>query len=368
MYDPNSQFDVLSHVERSKGSNNRSLDSDGLGVYVSDNNYSKIYKSRILASSNTYDALGKNNGHSQRFINVFNTVDIAVLSGNLSNGNVVWENLGSKRDNFGNWRDYGNVNKHVLLRPDDMTIKFSASQTFDNFWDAVMGNKLISAVDQVAQNARLLSALDSSHNQVTPSVNIPMYKKVPVLKDVSTLTMPSSLKFNFQFGQAGLFSAEEEVVKPILAIASAFMAKKQSNDNAGWVSGTAPSTEYAISEAVRKIASNLFANNLSEIKAGFEGEEGDSALSSAAKGLTNIQNIMHSAINNAAKEIVDSGHYRGVSYRIGRMILPPLLVKDVNFEFDFTVTDEYGFPYKGYVSLDGLESLVTANSSMISFK
>ena len=365
MYRPDAQKDILAHTKHSTGGQN--ANSDQLSVYVNDNNYKDVYKSRVLAPSNVFDSMGVNGGHAQEFINVFNTVDIAVMNGGLANGKIIWDGLGSARNNFGNWRNYGNVkvNNHVLLRPDDMVIKFSASQTFDNFWDAVMGNKLISAVDQVAQNARLLSAL-TPDNQVTPSVNIPKYKKVPVLKDISTLTMPSSLKFNFQFGQAGLFSAEEEVVKPIIAIASAFMARGTGED--GWVQGTAPSTEYAISEAVRRIAKGIFGSKLSDIKSEFEGDENSSVISDVAKGLTNIQNIMHTEINNAGRDLINSATYRGVTYRIGRMVLPPLIVKDVSFDFDFSTVDEYGFPYKGSVTLDGLESLVTANASMISFK
>jgi len=55
--------------------------------------------------------------------------------------------------------------------------------------------------------------------------------------------------------------------------------------------------------------------------------------------------------------------------RMGRMVWGPVLVKTVFWDFDFTHTDQYGFPYKGSLTYGGLESIVIAqpNNSITGF-
>jgi hypothetical protein len=50
---------------------------------------------------------------------------------------------------------------------------------------------------------------------------------------------------------------------------------------------------------------------------------------------------------------------------MGRMVLGPYIVKDVNWDFDFTHTDEYGFPFKGSLTFGGLESCIMPDPNQI---
>lgn len=369
MYRPDKAIEPISNLtskNRPNTSAPTSANSDKLGVYINDKNFLKFYKKNILTENPVADALGDEGGHVQRYINSYNMVDIA-FSSSADGGKINWKP--SSKD-FGNWRKkekngYINVNEHVILRPEDMQIKMSSTQEFESFYDKVMGNQAVQLVDKVAQNARMFNAFRGGGDALD-SVYISAYKKVPVLKDISTFTLPSSLKFNFQFGQSGLFSAEEEVVKPILAIAALYMPNRIDVNS---VKGSAPSTEYALSVGVRQIAKYLTGSDIESLSANENVSDawkgGDGFVDSAASALTALQNKIHSAVNSAAQTVLNSGTYKCVIYRIGRLQLPPLIVKDVSIDFDFSSVDEYGFPYKGSISLDGLETTVSANSGLL---
>ena len=43
-------------------------------------------------------------------------------------------------------------------------------------------------------------------------------------------------------------------------------------------------------------------------------------------------------------------------YRIGQYIAGPFQIKSVNYDFDYSMVDEAGYPYKGTISL-GLENI-----------
>ena len=371
MYRPEKAVETMTKIVANNRPNaklkNQDADSDKLGIYINDKNFLKFYKKSVLTENPVADALGDEGGHAQRYINANNTVDF-YISHNAGGGNCSWNPSSSA---YGNWRKPENnggiyVNNHIILRPEDMMIKMSSSQEFDNLWDKVMGNQLVQLIDKAAQAGRMLNSA-KGNGPAEDEIFVSRYKKTPVLKDISTLTLPSSLKFNFQFGQAGLFSAEEEVVKPILAIANAFMPKR----NGAKLQGTAPSSEYALNTVVKAIVRNLVKGGRFTTTEGTDdkGEakvEVDMSLSGLSKGLTEIQTAIHNAFDSGAQELLEKSNvYKCIVYRIGRLQLPPLIVKDVSVEFDFSSVDEYGFPYKGSVSLDGLETTVAADRDQL---
>lgn len=140
------------------------------------------------------------------------------------------------------------ISNKVIPVLDNNCISFSISQEFDSFWDKVTGNQAVQLIDKVASAARMFSGKPDQR------IHVSKYVKMPVLKAVGPIQISSSLKFNFYFGQAGLYDGLEEVVKPIIAIASTFMPGGN-----GW--GNAPSTEWALSVAVRDIM-KTFANEI----------------------------------------------------------------------------------------------------------
>lgn len=347
-------------------------DTSNIGVYIDDNSYANVYKESILMQNPANSSLeAEGPEHLQPYINIFKTVDFAV-GRYAAEDSASWRPL--ERNGFGNWRtDFGiNVHPNVQLQVDSKIVSVGFEQNFESLWDKVMGNKIISAVDDMASNARMFGG------SANPSITISKYKQVPVLKDVSTMKVPSSIKFEFSFGSAGLFSAEEEVVKPILAIAKAFIAKQTGEQ---FVSGNAPSTEYALSKVVKSIwrktqsaiksleSAKSSDDNSDDSSSGgrklFDlGSDGSEALGAVADVLTRLQEVVYSCFNDAAKEVLTSS-YRTIKIRYGRFALPWMLVKSVNIEFDFSTVDEYGFPYKGTISLDGLETCTVGTSGML---
>ena len=207
-----------------------------------------------LVQSYANDVLSEKNldSHVQKHMNRFKTVDLAISG---AGGTMGWYSYDT---NFGNWRSTAsiNVDPRVLPRLDTTVIGFSCTQEFEPFWDKVVGNQLVSLIDKAASAARMFAGT------ATAGIYVPAYQKMPVLKGIGTLECMSSVKFNFEFGQAGLYNALEEVVKPVIAIAKSFMPRGGGTQT--W--GNAPSIEYALNKTVQSFLKKLLE------KAGLDGQ------------------------------------------------------------------------------------------------
>jgi len=380
-----------------------------------------------LVESYAYDALKKDKdakgnstnleSHVQQYLNKFKTVDLAVTGGG---GTMSWFAQDSA---FGGWRSKCDVRPEVFPRLDTTVIGFSCTQEFEPFWDKVTGNQIVSLIDKAASAARMFSG------DAKAAIYVPAYQKMPVLKGIGTLECMSSVKFNFEFGQAGLYNALEEVVKPVIAIAKSFMPYS-AGDNG--TMGNAPSIEYALNEStkifMKKIKEMLgigdkdeLITSMSDIEEIVNTKQDDTDKKekrakdfdenafkdrNKAREAIDTQNAKNAKAEDAeaaenekkanqdlegdwlkkkAKEFSDKlsetqnliydtlndaaknllGSYTGVSLRIGRFKTPSMIVKDVKFDFDFEEVDENGFPSKGSVELGGLESVKSAYSGLI---
>lgn len=207
-----------------------------------------------LVQSYANDVLSEKNldSHVQKHMNRFKTVDLAISG---AGGTMGWYSYDT---NFGNWRSTAgiNVDPRILPRLDTTAIGFSCTQEFEPFWDKVVGNQLVSLIDKAASTARMFAG------ETTSAIYVPAYQKMPVLKGIGTLECMSSVKFNFEFGQAGLYNALEEVVKPVIAIAKSFMPR--GGGTRTW--GNAPSIEYALNKTVQSFLKKLLE------KAGLDGQ------------------------------------------------------------------------------------------------
>lgn len=374
-----------------------------------------------LVQSYANDVLSEKNldSHVQKHMNRFKTVDLAISG---AGGTMGWYSYDTS---FGNWRSTAsiNVDPRVLPRLDTTVIGFSCTQEFEPFWDKVVGNQLVSLIDKAASAARMFS------DKATAGVYVPAYQKMPVLKGIGTLECMSSVKFNFEFGQAGIYNALEEVVKPVIAIAKSFMPRGGGTQT--W--GNAPSIEYALNKTVQSFLSKFLSkvginkdqmdsiddvqdilNAKPENGKKAEARKNDTSLTykysdeeiSQAQEDINSQNAKNAGKNDdKAKEDEEKANYdkdkewikskaakfaeeltniqdeiyktlnetaesmlrdyTGVIVRIGRFQTPSMIVKDVKFEFDFEEVDENGFPSKGSVELGGLESVKSAYSGLI---
>lgn len=381
------------------------------GLYITDEQFPKHYKQHVVHENpavtvNKNYLTGYTKDHFQPNVNALKTVEISIVSSgptaekytNFGDNTSYWSSW-----DFGNWRTCTSlhINENVTLRLDSNTLEMGYEYTFENLWEKVMGNKLVSTIDQAASNARMFADAVSSGGgpQTQAGLMISKYKNIPVLKDVSTFSLPSSLKFEFSFGSAGIFSGEEEVVKPILAIARALAPTFSGN----FVTGNAPSTERALAEIVQGIWQNLTGEKDQKKAQGadvnkiftIEGEAGtddtkeelagalngnyvrdkekeqstsmiETVSAAVANKLTNLQNIIHEAFDESAKALLtQKENFKGIRLRMGRLVLPPMIVKKVIFNFDFDKIDEYGFPYKGTLTLDGLETVATATAESV---
>lgn len=376
------------------------------GLYITDAQFPGHYKNHVVHENpavtvNKNYLTGYTADHFQPNVNALKTVELSIVSSgptaekytDFGDNKAYWSSW-----DFGNWRSCTSlhINENVTLRLDSNTLEMGYEYTFENLWEKVMGNKLVSTIDQAASNARMFADAMSKDTKTQAGLMISKYKNIPVLKDVSTLSLPSSLKFEFSFGSAGIFSGEEEVVKPILAIARALAPTFSGN----FVNGNAPSTERALAEIVQRIWSTLTgggdnSKKGSEASLNVEGVTIDSSnkemvnqmggnyvgnddnggektslfeavSSSVADNLTKLQNVIHKAFDTAAEGLLtQKENFKGIRLRMGRLVLPPMIVKKVNFNFDFEKIDEYGFPYKGTLTLDGLETVATATAESV---
>jgi len=75
---------------------------------------------------------------------------------------------------------------------------------------------------QFAEMMRTTAAL-AGGNVAFGGKFVSRFKEAPTWLSTLPLEFANSLKFNFSFGQAGLFNAHEEVVKPITQLACLFL-------------------------------------------------------------------------------------------------------------------------------------------------
>ena len=174
------------------------------------------------------------------------------------------------------------------------------------------------------------------------------YKNIPAWVGTDNLAIPSTLTFKFAFGQAGLFDAAEEVVRPILALALYFAPSERSG---GMVQGVLPTESYV------KVL-GAYAVSQSAVSAAKSLMSGDNILNSV--------NAVYSTLNKNVSKIYDGAGARGIMIaRYGNLIIPPFVVSSVKWKFDMSQVDENGYPYRGELTLGGIESFQMATRELI---
>lgn len=81
-----------------------------------------------------------------------------------------------------------------------------------------------------------------------------------------------------------------------------------------------------------------------------------------------VQNAYFQAIHAGAAAVLNSGDYNGnaIAYmRIGNFQFGPFTVEGASIDFDSTMLDENGYPYKGTVTLTGIEFYTTATDKQL---
>ena len=333
-------------------------------IYISDPKFENYYINHVSVPNPVVDAMDSaiagEGTHAQESVNYFRTIDIMVTSS--ADAYTSW--YANKTKGWGNWRTRSGVkvDDRVTLYMDDLSkIGMTYSQNFGYAWDEIAGSGAIGKVAEMAKkiqnNAAMLAAASNSSMNVDTSTPMGKYQKVPYIKSVEPFKIePSSLTFNFNFGQAGIFSGEQEVVRPILALASIFLPYQTpyKNDDSGgdWLNLAAPTQAQVYANIARimnsdnffKSQKNALANNLkamgAELKENFSiSDPLGSTTDTLAAGAATASNLATQFIKGLYKRIdlglKDSMNKNSTSIilRIGRYQLPPCFPSSVSWNF-----------------------------------
>lgn len=356
-------------------------------IYISDPKFENYYINHVSVPNPVVDTMDSSvageGTHAQESVNYFRTIDIMVT--HSADAYTSW--YANKTKGWGNWRTRSGVkvDDRVTLYMDDLSkIGMTYSQNFGYAWDEIAGSGAIGKVTEMAKkiqnNAAMLAAAGNSSMNVDTSTPMGKYQKVPYIKSVEPFKIePSSLTFNFNFGQAGIFSGEQEVVRPILALASIFLPYQtpyKDDDSGGdWLNLSAPTQAQVYANIARIMNSdnffisqkNALANNLktmgAELKENFSiSDPLGSTKDTLATGAATASNLatqfikgLYKRIDLGLKDSMDKNS-TSIILRIGRYQLPPCFPSSVSWNFDFSQVDEYGFPRGGTITFEGLQS------------
>lgn len=280
------------------------------------------------------------------------------------------------------WRDYSLggviIPPNMPLALDSTNFGFSYSHEFSS--SPITELQQTGMIKSVLSAAQAVSSLGYGHGQQN-GLLISRYSKAPMWTGSSPLQGPSSLKFTFEMGQGGVFSGLKEVVLPIISIAVKCAPYLKGNYVCG-IGATKPQYTATLIGLVAKykgtitdtlktgaigIASGLASSLASAASSDKEGALTalESSANAAANSLTDLADTFYSLINQTIK--AHAGDAKHIDVSIGsHFTLPSMIVKNVSWDFDFKEVDEYGWPYKGSITLGGLESIEVVRQGLIS--
>ncbi|MCF0126007.1 MAG: hypothetical protein HUJ68_09710 [Clostridia bacterium] len=348
-------------------------------IYISDPEFEDYYTNHVSVKNPVVDAMDsaiEGEGiHAQESINFFRTVDIKITKS--SSAYTGWNAQTTK--GWGNWRTYTGVgvDERIMLHLEDISkIGLSYNQNFGYAWDEVAGQGALGKVADMAKklqnSAAMLAAQTGSSMNVDASTPMGKYQKVPYLKSIDPFKVePSSLTFTFNIGQSGIFSGEQEVVRPIIALARIFIPYQ--GDDKNWYNLSAP-TQAQVYQNIAKAMEGFLGQQVKEmssimgemgdaIKSDFDishpidsiATTGSNAVTAASNMATSFLKGMYDRIDKGLKAAVES-YNTSIVLRVGRYQLPPCFPTEVSWSFNFDHVDEYGFPCGGQITFGGLQS------------
>lgn len=264
---------------------------------------------------------------------------------------------------FGNWREYSvnkfaTISQRVMLVPDKVGSGGSLTWANDNAGKTILKSGAISAITNTIQKlndvangvSNVVSAATGNKTKTySQAQKFSRWYTAPVVKlDEPPTVTPSikELKFTFKFGQAGLFSAEEEVVKPILALASIYLPMGSVNGGvtapyptAAWVKGKAVAALIGQLKNAGSGLRNMFSDGMSDDM---------NLLEKANQFAGNLMGVVDNVASSAY------GSASTLTVIVGGNVQGPFFVPTVSWDFDFTQVDEFGYPCSGTLTYGGL--------------
>lgn len=248
-----------------------------------------------------------------------------------------------------NWRTFKNpsgldfssspVNENVLLIPSSKELKFTGGINLKDF------------SQNLGKAADFLEILTQAQEIFSGSRVVPIWKP-RVLESLKELTMGGDFEFNFNFGEAGLYDAFEEVVKPVYALLNFFGVETFNNGITANVSTL--DTPYPTSTEF--IATQI--------------KEGFSALingidTSDASVLSKLNSTLQNSIQAGAGAVARSSSYHNLWVSWGRFTFGPMTYSDIEYSFTMDNFDSYGWPLKGKFKLGGVKSMRMSTTSTL---
>lgn len=270
---------------------------------------------------------------------------------------------------FGNWRKksingFSDISERLLLstekRPE---ANYSIQYNTDTAKNAVLKNKLASTVSKISDAVNTFAATGGAlvggeggkavMEATITGERASLYKDFPLIKpseSTTTASIGSNVKFDFKFGQAGIFSGEEEVVKPILALVGPWALK---TGNYHSISGPFPTFSQASRIALLKTI-DIIGGNDSLLKQDTKSLEGNgNAISSAVTKFNSITDKLYGLIDEVAEACFST--CTTMTFIVGGLVVGPFFPKKIDWSFDFDNVDEFGYPCSGSITFGDLQ-------------
>jgi hypothetical protein len=305
-------------------------------------------------------------GHAYKFLNPFKTCEIAIQR---PVGATEYKALHTPTLNdpsWGNWRllkkgtsSVRFVPEQVFLTMDDYKFSFDFTHELTSPYEGLTkffegtGKYVTDAIDVIASMAAGFKG-EGDETKVQAGGKFMSGFQGGNLQWKKTLPMAFSTNptFKFHFGDAGLFSGEYEVVRPIIALVSQFSLIR-AGENSHYYLGPGPTASTFAMNLVKGGAD--FLSKIPDIKNSVD----LGSFGGFANTLSAAEEAVYEAIDNAISGSINDPNVglSTLSIRFGRLVSPPLVCKGVSWTFDMTEIDEYGFPTAGSVSLKNLEAI-----------
>ena len=179
-----------------------------------------------------------------------------------------------------------------------------------------------------------------------------LYKDFPLMKaseSTTTASIGDNVKFDFKFGQAGIYSGEEEVVKPILALVGPWALK---TGNYHSVSGPFPTFSQASRIALLKTI-DIIGGNSSLLQQDTKSLEGNGNLiAGAVRKFNSVTDKLYGLIDEVAQACFST--CTTMTFIVGGLVVGPFFPTKIDWSFDFDNVDEFGYPCEGSITFGGL--------------
>lgn len=230
------------------------------------------------------------------------------------------------------------VNSNVLLIPEDSSLAVNGSmEVSGDKGDSGAGGKGLT---------NILDYMQEASSVFTDTVVVPEYN-MPTFKDIKGFSLPNTMKFNFRYGNAGLYSGFEEVVKPIIALLGFFAPETKTVGSVVSVRTPWPTRSKAM---YGKIVSLINKDVVSNVVSSLKSAEG------LGESISSVNASIQSALNSAAKEYSYSPEWNNIFISYGRLTLGPMIYKEYKYTFSMDQLDENGWPISGSFEIGGMES------------